>query len=166
MTIELGCIALVGGLLLIAWWWSLPTQPPRGSTVVLLLLVLPFVGCGPAAQQTQALAANSVAVAANTALPMLVEVYDQEGRIEIAKSDSRAEAEYRLERVRERWRPIWEGYDAFVAAHGVWATAIEAGTVSPAVASEVREAYCALRRAAAESVALPDYPLVTCGGGP
>ena len=89
-----------------------------------------------------------MAVTVNTALPVLVDAYDQEGRAEIAKAATRAEAEYRLEQVREKWRPIWQALDVFAAAHAAWATAIEAGTVTPALASEVRSAWCTLRAVA------------------
>lgn len=137
-----------------------------GRGTVVLLLVMPLVGCTSAATQTQAVAADTVARVTNATLPSLVEAYDQEGLAAIEASDSRDEAEYRLELVREKWRPVWEALEVFASVHDAWATALEAGTDTAAIAAEVRDAYCTLRGAALPSVELPDYPVIPCGGGP
>ena len=148
-------------VVLVLWllWWS--DRPPA----LLLVAVLAVAGCS-AAQQTQAVTAHGIAKSANAATPLLVEAYDLEGRAVIVASLTRDEAEERLDAVRERWRPVWEAHAVFVTIHGAWATALEAGTLTPAVAAEVREAYCTLRAVAAPSVPLPDFPAVPCGGAP
>jgi len=142
---------------------------PKGVAAV-LLLVLPLscmsVSCSPSAQQAQAYAADTVARATNAAVPQLVNAYDQDGLAAIAVSDSRDEAEIRLERVRQKWRHVWDALDIFASAHDAWVAAIEANAPTAQVAMEVREAYCMLRGSAMPDVELPDYPVVPCGGTP
>lgn len=144
--------------------------------------------CTPSALQVQARVANSVGLAGNRALPLLIEAYQTEGLrvIEQARRDGvdRPEAERRLQAHVVAWRPVWGdcgaetgqcsggAWTAMRSAHDAWATALE-GMIAgepldlPAViahAERLRIVYCDLRATVPEPAraSVPMIPGVPC----
>lgn len=146
------------------------------------------LGCSPSAIQTQVTLANAVAIAANAALPRVVEVYRQAGIAIIATSDSRATAETRLVQLMEEWAPVWgncgprvEGtppvttctggaWHLLETAHAAWTRALERRvegqeidlTEAVSLANDLRTAYCELRATLPGEFHLPDVPVLPC----
>ncbi|MEM9693791.1 MAG: hypothetical protein AAGA56_14675 [Myxococcota bacterium] len=137
----------------------------RTLTIFVFALALfgPF-GCGPRSDQTrdaQTVVAHQVAVAANEVLLILADAQQAEGMeaIErvVADGGGRLEAEEALDKVRERWGPVWTAAQTFTAAHDRWASTLEEGKSGAETAlAAVTSAFCALRAAAeSRSIALP-----------
>ncbi len=150
----------------------------------ILFLALATTACGASAIQTQARVANTVALAANTALPLLVERYKADGLAIIAAAPDRATAEARLEIHRVAWQPVWGrctadpptcaggAWNSLRAAHDAWAAVLESAGAGEAVtAAHLLErarllgvAYCELRASLPENAraSMPDVPLAPC----
>lgn len=113
---------------------------------VLFALVLGSAGCPNWVRQAQSQTANSVAAAANAALPTLVEAYCQEGLRVIdevkEKGGSAAEARVATAAVQEKWKPIWEAWAELRIAEDAWADALEKGSDTTAALAGLRSAYC------------------------
>lgn len=150
--------------------------------------VLVISTCSPSALQVQARVANSVGLAGNRALPLLIEAYQVEGIriIEQARRDGldRPEAERRLAAHVVAWRPVWGdcgaetgqcsggAWTAMRSAHEAWSAALEdmiAGRPLdlPAViahAERLRIVYCDLRHTVPEPARahVPEIPGVPC----
>ena len=103
-------------------------------------------GCSMSARQVQAHAANAIAGAANSALPILLESYRQEGLNAIANASDRTTAETELAAIKERWAPVWKAWETLRVAQNAWATALEEGGDTKAALGEVRAAYCELQK--------------------
>lgn len=143
--------------------------------------------CNPDALQIQARLANSVAVAGNRSLPLLVDAYRAEGTAIItrarAEGADRAEAERRLAAHVVTWRPVWGDCDAtgtclggawpsLRAAHAAWSSTLEAQIAGEPFdlaratrhAEEMRAAYCQVRASipAAQRSVMPQIPGLPC----
>lgn len=132
--------------------------------LLVLLLVALCCGCTPAAIHAQAAAANAIAVAGNSALPLLAASYEREGLAAIARSTTQEQARAELVDVKARWAPTWAAWEALRAAHAAWATALEAGDDAslPTALGAVRDAWCEMEAAWPDGIALPAVP-VRCG---
>lgn len=119
------------------------------------------LSCGPTALQLQARVADSVARTANAALPSVTAQYRGEALAAVEAAADKAGAQAAFEAVEERWEPVWAAWDAFAAAEGAWATAIESGKVTPAVIEEVIAGYCELRSAYPQ-LDVPALAAATC----
>jgi len=142
---------------------------PTFRTAVLVLLL--GSTCTPSALQVQARLANSVGLAGNRTLPVLIETYRADGLRVITEARAaglpREEAERRLESHVIAWRPVWgecEGstgqcvngaWPALRATHDAWAAALEAQIAGAPLdlaaatqhAQRMHSAFCALRGA-------------------
>lgn len=154
----------------------------------IFLVALLASTCNPSALQIQARLANSVAVAGNRILPLLLDVYRAEGLqiIEQARAGglSRSDAEARLQAHVLTWRAVWgecdEGtgacqggaWPSLRAAHDAWAASLERQIAGEPLdlaavtrhASELRNAYCQLRASVpqAHRASVPQLPGVAC----
>lgn len=115
-----------------------------------------LMACAPSARQMQAMFVNQVAINANATLPVLLEAYEREGSRAIAASRSREEALVALERVEQRWKPVWASWESLRVASDVYASALERGATPDAAA--VRGALCRLL-SVSKDVGLPAMPV-------
>jgi hypothetical protein len=135
--------------------------------VIVIGMPLTLSGCPDYLRQAQAQTANAVAEAANSALPVLVEAYRQEGLRAIddvkAKGGTEQEARFAIESVKTKWKPIWEAWAALRIAEDAWADALEKDTDTAAALAGLRSAYCQFM--ARWPSAVPVIPLapVICG---
>lgn len=142
--------------------------------------------CTPDALQVQARAANAFALAANRGLPELVRAYRLEGERAIERAPDRAAAVAALAAVRTRWARVWGtdaqgqpcgdgdaagscrngAWPALRAAEDAWAFALERQIAGEKLqladvlrlAGDLRGAYCGLRGALPDGVAIPELP--------
>lgn len=139
-----------------------------------------FISCGPSVLQVQAKAANELAMAADSVLPVLVRIYQTEGHALIEAASTQEEAEASLNTLRLRWRIVWgvcndeqsdPGYAcrggawaSLVNAHGAWTHALERQIRGESwdvrmvthLAHDMRAAYCDLQEAIPSGVQIPD----------
>jgi hypothetical protein len=111
---------------------------------IIVLLALVLSGCPDYAVQVQAQTANAIGAGANTALPILVERYNQEGLRAIDKAQSRQEAEAAILHIKNKWLPIWKAWESMRIAQDHWATVLEQGGDMTAALIEMKNAYCEL----------------------
>jgi hypothetical protein len=130
--------------------------------VIVVGLVAMLTGCPDSARQIQVQAANSLATAANTALPMLVERYRQEGLQVVAAAKTREEAEVGVAQVKLKWAPVWKAWGALALAEGLWADALEKDIDTSTVILELKTAYCALLKVFPEDIPALPLVLLTC----
>jgi len=135
---------------------------------VLLALVLGSVGCPDWVRQAQIQTANSVAAAANAALPTLVETYRQEGLRVIdevkEKGGSAAEARVAIAAVQDKWKPIWEAWAGLRIAEDAWADALEKGADTAASLAGLRSAYCGFMARWPSTIPVVPLAPIICGG--
>jgi hypothetical protein len=122
------------------------------------------VGCSDPFRQVQIHTADSVAEAANAALPILVERYRQEGFRAIdavkASGGNADDAKAAVEAVRAKWAPIWKAWETLSVAQDAWADALESGGDGGATVEALKEAYCGLRGVWPDDIpAVPLAPL-------
>ena len=128
--------------------------------LVALIVAAALVGCAPAVVQVEAQVADSIAVGANAALPVLVSEYRQEGLTAIAASASRTDAETKLTAIKAAWAPRWKAWETFRVAQDAWATALEKGGDLTAGLAALQTAYCGLIGVwPSEIPAMPAVPL-------
>lgn len=140
------------------------------KALMLFALLTSQSGCPDWVRQAQIQTANTVAVAANGALPMLVETYRQEGLRAIddvkAKGGTAQDAQAAVEAVKAKWKPIWDGWAALRIAEDAWADALEQDKDTTAALIGLRSAYCQFMERWPSTVpAIPLAPIV-CGGIP
>lgn len=103
-----------------------------------------------------ALPAHYGGLAANRALPVLVQIQEREGDLVIAEhAGDKAAIDAGLAEVEERWAPFWTAWEAFVAAQRAWADAVERkdhASVIDALGRATVTAFCSARRALPEAV--------------
>ena len=154
----------------------------------LFLVVLLSSTCNPSALQVQARLANSVAIAGNRVLPLLIDVYRADGLriIEHARATGlpRFDAERRLQEHVHEWQAVWGECDdgtgmcdggawpSLRAAHDAWASSLERQIEGQPLdlaattrhASELRTAYCHLRASVPTThrESIPQLPGVPC----
>ncbi len=160
----------------------------RLSLRPILLVILISSTCTPTALQTQARLANSIGMAGNRTLPVLIESYRADGLRVISEARAaglpREEAERRLQAHVVAWQPVWGicdeqtghcvngAWPALRATHDAWSEALETqiggATLDLAAATQhaqrMHTAFCALRGAvplpARESI--PQIPGAPC----
>lgn len=147
-----------------SWWRSLRRLALLDVLCISLGLLL--FNCSPSAIQIEAATANAVALAANSALPLLAEAFRQDGLSAIADVKARGgtadEARAAVAAVEAKWAPVWRGWAALRIAEDAWATALEQGGDTAAALAAVRLAYCGLLSEWPSSV--PKLvPMVACG---
>ena len=114
--------------------------------------------------EAQARVADGIAVAANAALPMLVEHYRQEGYTALQgvkdKGGNVDDANKAIDEVKDRWHPLWNAWASLAIAQNGWAAVLESG-VDPAKAlDELKNAYCELMAVWPDDIpAVPLAPL-------
>lgn len=124
-----------------------------------------MIGCTNPAIQIQAHTADSIAEAANSTLPMLIQRYREEGfrELERLKAEGGAtqdDANAALAVVKARWKPIWAAWDALSVAQDAWADALETGGALGPPLKALKEAYCQLRAVWPKDIpAVPLAPL-------
>jgi len=157
---------------------------------VYALLTLLGNGCAPSALQTQARAANALALGANETLPLLESAYRAEGMRAIDAAHTEQEATLALVRIRQRWQPVWGlcaddqagpshhchdgAWPALVAAQNAWARALEqqaAGTpldntTTDRLFRQIRSAYCDLKHALPAGITLASALVSECNESP
>jgi hypothetical protein len=129
---------------------------------IFALVAAGALGCANPALQIQAATADSVAEAANSALPILVQRYREEGfrELERLKAEGGAnqdDANAALEVVKAKWKPIWDAWEALSIAQDAWATALETGGDTGPALKALKKAYCELRGVWPEDI--PAVPL-------
>jgi hypothetical protein len=141
-------------------------MPFRAVLLAVLLgtLVMMTSGCPDFSRQIQAQTANGIANGANAALTILQERYRQEGLAvltEVHRSGgTEAEARAELQKVIDKWKPIWQAWETLRVAEDAWATAIEQGGDTAAVLAAMKKAYCGLMQLWPESIpAIPLAPI-------
>ena len=132
--------------------------------IVLIASVWTMTGCGNVGLQIQAQTADSVAEAANTALPILIDRYRDDGFrvLERVKADggNADDARAAIEKVKVKWKPIWDAWEALRVAQDAWATSLESGGDSAAALGALKKACCDLRAVWPEDIpAVPLAPL-------
>jgi hypothetical protein len=108
-----------------------------------LFCLLFLVGC-PKFDQIQVQAANSVAIASNAALPVLVAEYKQQGVTEINLSKTEEEATKRVLVIEQKWHPVWMAWEVLRTAHDTWSTILESGGDTLSSFLAIKNAYCGL----------------------
>jgi len=137
----------------------------RRFLMMVAFLATLLVGCF-GHQQVQVHVADSMAEAANAALPILVQTFKLEGREAIAEAKTEQEARQAIQAIEEKWKPVWDAWEALRIAEDAWATALEQGSDERAALAAVRKAYCGLVAQWPESVpAIPLAPIVCKGTG-
>lgn len=121
----------------------------------ILWIVLSCLGCASAGVRTLTAITN----AATVAHPELAAERERAGQACFAGHPSADDAERCIAGVHERWALVWSALDVLEQAD----EAALAGRVSLA---QVVATYCALRRAAPETVHVPAVPGVTCEAKP
>lgn len=130
---------------------------------VFLSLLVALCACDMSARQIQAHTADAIGNAANSALPILLSHYRQEGLDAIQAASTKAEAETELAAIKLRWEPVWKAWESVRIAQNAWATSLEAGADTAAALSAVRTAYCELQGVwPIQLAAMPIAP-VACG---
>jgi hypothetical protein len=126
-----------------------------------LLAALSLTGCRP---NVQAVTANAIAIAVDAAGEQIAAREKAEGLAAIDAAPDEDAAHRALDIVRQRYVPVWAGYDALAASHEAWrAVLVARGQPSPEMALAVLAAFCALQSLLDEvGVKLPD--LLPCGG--
>lgn len=135
-----------------------------------VVLVAPLPACSSATLQVESRVADGVAVAGNTALPILVERYRDEGIDAILAvkhaGGSADEARAAVDAVKARWAPVWTAWDALAAAQDGWATAIEQGGDASAALGGLKAAYCSLLFSWPKDVPAAPLAPISCGERP
>jgi hypothetical protein len=150
------------------WWlhgraFTSVFEPIFYAVVVILIfvVVMGIQGCTDPARQIQARAADSVAQAANSALPILIERYRQDGFRALDKLKAAGgtadDVPATLDAVRAKWKPVWDAWKALVVAQDAWADALEGGGNPTAAVTALKDAYCGLRGVWPEDI--PAVPL-------
>jgi hypothetical protein len=136
--------------------WVIERGFPAALMVLLsALAVLAAGGCLNSEQlaakapiEAQARVADGIAVAANAALPMLVEHYRQEGYAALQGVKDRGgnvdDANKAIGIVKDRWRPIWNAWASLAIAQNGWASVLESGADPTKAIAELKNAYCEL----------------------
>ncbi len=86
---------------------------------------LALSACPQSAVQRQSLAAASLSRLFNRALPVWIEVFEDDGERAIAAATTPAEGREALNRVYRRWEPVRDAWEAARAAHQVWRGELE-----------------------------------------
>lgn len=102
-----------------------------------------LAGC-PDPYQIQAQTANSISLAANTSLPLLIDEYKQQGVHEITLSKNEQEATTRLLAIETKWQPIWKAWEVLRVSHDAWASIIEGKGDTIKALLALKDAYCGL----------------------
>jgi hypothetical protein len=148
-----------------AWLIALPWRLDRAfgvdwlprllfGVLVATMTVAAGGGCGAeqlaskTAIEAQARVADGIALAANSALPVLVDRYRQDGLIELQavkdRGGSREDAEAAIQAVKDRWHPLWNAWASLAVAQNGWADVLEHGGDGARALAELRNAYCEL----------------------
>jgi hypothetical protein len=114
--------------------------------LVLFVLFLAFfaVGCTPTQLQIQTVAANTVADVANSTLPLLVELYTQEGYRAIDRAKTEQEATDAVVAIEKNWKPVWQAWNTLRIAQDAWAKVIETKGDTNKAFQSIKDAYCGL----------------------
>lgn len=150
------------------FWWV--QQPVTGRwlspfCIAGLISVWAMTGCSNMGMQIQVRTADSIAEAGNSALPILVERYQAEGDrvLQRLKGNGRAtqsDARATIDKVKAKWKPIWDAWDALAAAQNAWAETLENDGDTGAALSSLKGAYCDLRKVWPKEIpAVPLGPL-------
>lgn len=130
--------------------------------VVLAMLLVLAASCADPLRQIQIHTADSLAEGANSALPILVSSYRQEGFAAIdavkASGGTAAEARAAIEDIKARWKPVWQAWETLRVAQDAWADALEGGADTAAALVVLKDAYCGLRSVWPQDI--PAVPLV------
>ena len=121
-----------------------------------------LVGC-PKFDEIQVQAANSVAIAANASLPVLVSEYKQQGVTEINLSKTEEEATKRVLVIEQKWHPVWMAWEALRLAHDTWSTILESGGDTLSAFLAIKSAYCSLVKAWPEEIRAIPMAGIPCG---
>jgi len=128
-----------------------------------LFFCLFFLSGCPDPYQIQAQTANSISLAANTSLPILIDEYKQQGTHEITLSKNEVDATSRLLVVEKKWQPVWKAWETLRVAHNAWASIIEGKGDTIASFLALKDAFCGLMNVwPAEIRAIPMSGIV-CG---
>ncbi|MEM6791542.1 MAG: hypothetical protein AAF715_28755 [Myxococcota bacterium] len=129
-------------------------SPPRiGMAAVVVMMGVALPSC---TRRAQAITADRVAYAVDTAGGVLAEAERDEGLAEIAKASTRAEGVAAADAVRARYEPVWAAYNALESAHVTWVGIIQSGgKVTEGVVASVLRSWCTLSALLAEL----DHPL-------
>ncbi len=142
--------------------WSFSWPVPRlGVLAVLCFLVALQPACGASAWQAQRDASNVVAQVANdTVEPALLAAYKATGLLVVRAQNTREDAQVALALHQERWKPVWQAWAGFEAAHAAWQNQIDAKGDPLPTAMAARKSFCELRALAKGdwAVELPDFP--------
>jgi len=132
------------------------------SYIFLFFCLFFLTGC-PDSYQIQAQTANSISLAANTSLPILIGEYKQQGTHEITISKNEQDATERLLVIDKKWQPVWKAWETLRVAHDAWATIIEGKGDTVKALLALKDAYCGLLKVwPAEIRAIPMAGIV-CG---
>ncbi|MDD5007589.1 MAG: hypothetical protein PHC68_04190 [Syntrophorhabdaceae bacterium] len=130
---------------------------------VFLCFCLAFlVGC-PDPKQIQAQTANTIAIAANTSLPVLIDEYKQQGVHEITLSKNEEDATSRLLVIEKKWQPIWKAWETLRVAHDAWASIIEGDGDAVKALLALKDAYCGLMKVWPVEIRAIPMAGVACG---
>jgi len=118
----------------------------RLSILLALVLSLGTAGCPEfwAVLKSQDDAATAVADVANAALPMLVELYTQDGYRVIDKAKTPEEATDGIVAVEKKWKPVWQAWNVLRVAQNLWADTIESKGDTTQAFQGIKDAYCGL----------------------
>lgn len=136
----------------------------RAPRLAWAFALLALLGCSPSMWQAQRETANVVAeISSKTVLPALTAAYDATGTAAVSAEPTRAAAQQALIAHQAKWKPVWDAWSVFQAAHNSWQDAIDAQGDPLPSAIAARTAYCRLRRVTTDlGVKLPELPLGGC----
>jgi hypothetical protein len=137
----------------------------------LYIIVLVVAAMSPGCFNSQTLAAQNAVIltataqTANVMLDILIARYRAElfTTVDMAfkRGDTKEEAELRVDLVVEKWRPIWDAWEAFKMVHDEAARAIRKGPADESI-KVMKQAYCELMSVWPIDLAEPVAPF-DCG---
>ena len=108
-------------------------------------------------------AANGVADVANTALPMLVELFNNDGYRAIEKAKTEEEATAAIVAVEAKWKPIWQAWNTLKVAQDAWAQVIESDGDTAKALAALKSAYCGLLGVWPKQIPVVPMGAFSCG---
>lgn len=108
-------------------------------------------------------AANGVADVANASLPMMVELFNQDGYRAIEKAKTKEEATAAIVVVEAKWKPVWQAWHTLKIAHDAWVNVINSDGDTTEVLSALKDAYCGLLDVWPKQIPVVPMGAFSCG---
>lgn len=133
---------------------------------ILLFVLLLVASCTHSITSIQAKTADSLAISANVALPVLIQVYREQGNVAIDNAKTEQEARVAIAKIEAQWMPVWDAWRVLKSAHESYATILESGGDSAVALHELRVAYCSLIHVWPQDVPISPIAAISCNTTP